>query len=141
MYEYTVHAHSLGAHGWPKQAFASLVQFGEDDVLCLIGRRLSREVDHDWLVRLFRQMIQNEILPEAIYKRYTYIYVYTCTSHIHIHVYVHTCIYIHLKASPNVHVHVHVLVHCVGIPVYRQICRCLWVPQRDTASRASHTRP
>ena len=56
-------AHSLAAHGRTKQALASLVQFGEDDVLGLVGCRLRREVDHDRLVRLLGQPIQNEILP------------------------------------------------------------------------------
>ena len=57
-------AHCLAAHGWPEQALASLVQLGEDDVLGLVGRRLCREVDHDWLVSFFWKLVQNEILLE-----------------------------------------------------------------------------
>jgi hypothetical protein len=35
-----------------KDSFATLVQFGHDDVLCLIGRSLCGKVDDVWFVHL-----------------------------------------------------------------------------------------
>ena len=55
--------HRFLAQRRTEHSFTSLVQFGHDDVLCLFGSGLRREIDQQWLVRV-RQILQKEVLWE-----------------------------------------------------------------------------
>ena len=58
--------HRLPSHRWPKHSLPPLVQLGEDDVLCLVGSGLSREVYENRLVHVFWQTIEQEILRKTM---------------------------------------------------------------------------
>ena len=102
-----VFSHSLAAHGRSKQSLASLVQLGEDDVLGLVGRRLRREVDHDWLVRLLGQPVQYEILPNVDIQIGTHAFGLQLSTVVHYstHMYSYTSDKMQFKLKPFLFVH------------------------------------
>ena len=51
------------AQRWTKYSFASLVQFGHNDVLSLFSCGLRREIDQQWLVSV-GEFLQKEVLLE-----------------------------------------------------------------------------
>ena len=48
-----------------EDTLAALVEFGHDDILCLVGARLRREVEDVRLVYFLVQLIQQEVLQRT----------------------------------------------------------------------------
>jgi len=50
-----------------KDALAASIQLRHDDVLCLVGTCLSREIDNGWSVHLFVKTVEKKILQHNVY--------------------------------------------------------------------------
>lgn len=57
-----IQAYRLLSQRWTEHSLPSLVEFGHDDILCLLSCGLGGEINDVWLVHLFVQFVKQEIL-------------------------------------------------------------------------------